>query len=65
MIDMTAPYDHLVSELDDTKFKGEQARKEITRLTAIAETYEEVHRSPNHTIQKQIEADADRNPGPD
>jgi len=60
MADMREPYAYVDGEADKYEVKARAAREEIIRLTAIAETYEQMSLSLRHAVHEQLEADANR-----
>ncbi len=60
MADMREPYAHIKQEIIAYECTAKSAREEISRLTAVAEAYEESARSLAYALNEQKNADADR-----
>ena len=60
MPDMREPYSYLEDEAWQMEAKADEARREILKLQAIADTCEQQARSLRWAIEQQQKADAER-----
>lgn len=60
MPDMREPYAYISEEIGAHEWKALEARKEITRLTAVAEVHEIAARRLADALREQKDADAER-----
>lgn len=60
MADMSKPWAYIEAEIIQMKAKAREARKEINKLTGIAETLEEQASSLQWAMEKQIKEDSER-----
>ena len=57
MPDMRLPYAYIESEIDSYRYKADEAREEVIRLTSVAENFESMAKSLKFALSQQITAD--------